>query len=84
MAYKYLNTARINSTIKKHSVRLEYTKGKSDFRFVDLTSGVQIGSTLQIKRMHEYTIEQWRSLAEQHRNEFNHLQSSKLVEEIAA
>jgi hypothetical protein len=84
MAYKYLNTARINSTIKKHSLRLEYTKGESNFHFVDLSSGLQVGNNLQIKRMHEYTIDQWRSLAEQYRNEFNLSQAAKTVEEIAA
>lgn len=84
MAYKYLNTARINTTIKKHGLKVGYTKGEANFHFVDIETGVQVGSTLQIKRMHELTITQWRELAEKTRAEALTEAAARVVETIAA
>ena len=65
MAYRYITTARINSTIKKHNLRVVYTKGSGYFTFVDLTTGDQVGENVMIARMHHYTIQQWREAAAQ-------------------
>lgn len=63
MAYKYLTSQRINSTIKKFGLKLDYTKGQKEFRFVDLSSGEQVGKTLVLDRLHSLTIGQWRGEA---------------------
>ena len=64
MAYKYLTTARINSTIKKHNLELAYTKGDGYFYFVDLTTKQQVGESVMVAKMHHLTIQQWREAAE--------------------
>ena len=63
MAYKYLTTARINSTIKKHNLEVVYTKGDGYFYFVDLTTKAQVGENVMVARMHHLTIDQWREAA---------------------
>lgn len=63
MAYKYLTTARINSTIKKHNLEVVYTKGDGYFYFVDLTTKAQVGENVMVARMHHLTIQQWREAA---------------------
>ena len=63
MAYKYLTTARINSTIKKHNLEVVYTKGDGYFYFVDLTTKAQVGENVMVARMHHLTIDQWRDAA---------------------
>ena len=63
MAYKYLTTARINSTIKKHNLEVVYTKGDGYFYFVDLTTKAQVGESVMVARMHHLTIDQWREAA---------------------
>jgi hypothetical protein len=64
MAYKYLTTARINSTIKKHNLQVAYTKGAGYFYFLDLTTGEQVGESVMVAKMHHLTIQQWRDAAE--------------------
>ena len=64
MAYKYLTTARINSTIKKHNLEVVYKKGDGYFYFLDLTTKEQVGENVMIARMHHFTIQQWREAAE--------------------
>lgn len=63
MAYKYLNAARINSTIKKHNLTLAYTKGDGYFYFIDSTTGDQVGESVMVAKMHHLTIDQWRDEA---------------------
>lgn len=63
MAYKYLTSARINSTIKKHNLKVVYTKGDGYFYFVDLNTGDQVGENIMIAKMHHYSIQQWRDAA---------------------
>ena len=63
MAYKYLTTARINSTIKKHGLEVVYTKGDNYFYFLDLTTGDQVGDSIMVARLHHLTIQQWRDAA---------------------
>lgn len=63
MAYKYLNTARINSTIKKHNLEVAYTKGQGYFYFLDLTTKDQVGESVMVAKMHHLTIQQWRDAA---------------------
>jgi hypothetical protein len=63
MAYKYLTTARINSTIKKHNLEVVYTKGAGYFYFLDLTTGDQVGESVMVAKMHHLTIQQWRDAA---------------------
>lgn len=63
MAYKYLTTARINSTIKKHGLEVAYTKGDGYFYFLDLKTGEQVGESVMVARMHHLTIQQWRDAA---------------------
>lgn len=63
MAYKYLTTARINSTIKKHNLEVAYTKGAGYFYFLDLTTGNQVGESVMVAKMHHLTIQQWRDAA---------------------
>lgn len=84
MAYKYLNSARINSTIKKHNIKVAYTKGEPNFHFVDIVTGVQVGDMLQIKRMHDLTIDQWRTLAEQVRTKTSQQEAANIINSIAA
>lgn len=62
--YKYLTTARINSTIKKHNLEVCYTKGDGYFYFVDLTTKQQVGESVMVAKMHHLTIQQWREAAE--------------------
>ena len=64
MAYKYLTTARINSTIKKHNLEVAYTKGDGYFYFLDLTTKDKVGESVMVAKMHHLTIEQWREAAE--------------------
>lgn len=64
MAYKYLTTARINSTIKKHNLEVAYTKGAGYFYFLDLTTKDQVGESVMVAKMHHLTIQQWREAAE--------------------
>lgn len=64
MAYKYLTSARINSTIKKHNLEVCYTKGDGYFYFVDLTTKQQVGESVMVAKMHHLTIQQWREAAE--------------------
>ena len=63
MAYKYLTTARINSTIKKHGLEVAYTKGAGYFYFLDLETGEQVGESVMVAKMHHLTIQQWRDAA---------------------
>lgn len=63
MAYKYLTTARINSTIKKHGLEVAYTKGAGYFYFLDLKTGEQVGESVMVAKMHHLTIQQWRDAA---------------------
>lgn len=63
MAYKYLTTARINSTIKKHNLEVVYTKGDGYFYFLDLTTKDQVGENVMVAKMHHLTIQQWRDAA---------------------
>lgn len=63
MAYKYLTTARINSTIKKHNLEVVYTKGDGYFYFLDLTTGDKVGESVMVAKMHHLTIDQWRDAA---------------------
>jgi len=62
--YKYLTSARINSTIKKHNIEVVYTKGDGYFYFLDLTTGDQVGESVMVAKMHHLTIQQWREAAE--------------------
>ena len=62
MAYKYLTAARINSTIKKFGVKLDYTKGGKEFRLVDLKTD-EVVKTLTLDRLHSLTIGGWRDAA---------------------
>ena len=62
MAYKYLTAARINSTIKKFGVKLDYTKGGTEFRLVDLKTD-EVVKTLTLDRLHSLTIGGWRDAA---------------------
>lgn len=61
--YKYLTTARINSTIKKYNLELAYTKGDGYFYFLDLTTKDQVGESVMVAKMHHLTIQQWRDAA---------------------
>jgi len=61
--YKYLTTARINSTIKKYNLEVTYTKGDGYFYFLDLTTGDQVGESVMVAKMHHLTIQQWRDAA---------------------
>lgn len=63
MAYKYLTLNRINSTIKKFGLRLDYTKGGKEFRFKDLVSSEVVGTPLVLERLHSLTIGGWRDAA---------------------
>ena len=63
MAYKYLTTARINSTIKKHNLEVAYTKGDGYFYFLDLTTKDKVGESVMVAKMHHLTIQQWREAA---------------------
>ena len=63
MAYKYLTTARINSTIKKHNLEVAYTKGDGYFYFLDLTTKDKVGESVMVAKMHHLTIQQWRDAA---------------------
>lgn len=63
MAYKYLNVARINSTIKKHNLTLAYTKGDGYFYFIDSTTGDQVGESVMVAKLHHLSIQQWRDEA---------------------
>jgi hypothetical protein len=63
MAYKYLTSARINSTIKKHNLEVAYTKGDGYFYFLDLTTGDKVGESVMVAKMHHLTIQQWRDAA---------------------
>ena len=62
--YRYLNAARINSTIKKYGLKLAYTKNDGYFYFLDLETGTQVGENVMIARMHHFTIQQWREAAQ--------------------
>ncbi len=62
MAYKYLTAARINSTIKKFGVKLDYTKGGTEFRLVDLKTD-EVVKTLTLPRLHSLSIDEWRAEA---------------------
>ena len=62
--YKYLTTARINSTIKKHNLELAYTKGDGYFYFLDLKTGDKVGESVMVAKMHHLSIQQWREAAE--------------------
>ena len=62
MAYKYLTAARINSTIKKFGVKLDYLKGGTEFRLVDLKTD-EVVKTLTLDRLHSLTIGGWRDAA---------------------
>lgn len=64
MAYKYLTTARINSTIKKHNLEVAYTKGDGYFYFLDIKTKQQVGESVMVAKMHHLTIQQWREAAE--------------------
>ena len=61
MAYKYLTTARINSTIKKHN--LEIVRGEGYHYFLDLTTGVQVGDSVPVAKLHHLSIDRWRDEA---------------------
>lgn len=61
MAYRYLNTARINSTIKKHNLQL--VKGEGYFYFLDLKTGDQVGESVMVAKLHHFSIQQWRDAA---------------------
>ena len=62
MAYKYLTAARINSTIKKFGVKLDYLKGGTEFRLVDLKTD-EVVKTLALPRLHSLSIDEWRTEA---------------------
>lgn len=94
MAYKYLNSARVNSTIKKFGVKLAYTKGDGYFTFLDLETGNQVGENVMVAKMHHLTIQQWRDEAARARGSVadgyaeaeaahNAAQVRELVEELA-
>jgi uncharacterized protein YaiL (DUF2058 family) len=61
MAYKYLTTARINSTIKKH--KLEIIKGEDYFYFLDLETGTQVGDSVPVAKLWHLSIDKWREAA---------------------
>lgn len=61
MAYKYLTTARINSTIKKHN--LQVVKGEGYHYFLDLKTGDQVGESVMVPKLHHLSIQQWRDEA---------------------
>jgi hypothetical protein len=66
MKYKYLTLTRINSTIKKHGLRLEYKKGSKDFRFFSLNTNTQVGETFVLDKLHSLTISEWRTKASEY------------------
>jgi len=62
--YKYLTSQRVNSTIKKHGLQIQYTKGDGYFYFTDAKTGDQVGDSIMVARLHHLTIQQWREAAE--------------------
>ena len=61
MAYKYLNTARINSALKKFKLKVLVTPTKA-ICLADIDSGEAL-TELKIKKLHELTMDQWREAA---------------------
>ena len=61
--YKYITKSRLDQTLKKYSLRVDYTKGQKEFRFLDTNTGVQVGETLILNRMHSLNIQEWRDAA---------------------
>jgi hypothetical protein len=61
--YKYLTSSRVNSTIKKHGLQIQYTKGDGYFYFTDLKTGDQVGDSIMVARLHHLSIQQWRDAA---------------------
>jgi hypothetical protein len=61
--YKYLTSQRVNSTIKKHGLQIQYIKGEGYFYFTDLKTGDQVGDSIMVARLHHLSIQQWRDAA---------------------
>lgn len=66
--YKYLTSSRVNSTIKKHGLQIQYTNtvhraGDGYFYFTDLKTGDQVGDSIMVARLHHLSIQQWRDAA---------------------
>jgi hypothetical protein len=62
MAYKYLNTARINSALKKFKLKVHVTPTKA-ICLADIDSGEAL-TELKVKKLHELTMNQWREAAQ--------------------
>jgi len=60
MKYKYLNTNRVNSALKKHKIKVTSLNGK--YVFCDLNTNVVLRE-LPINKLYEYTMDQWRTAA---------------------
>jgi hypothetical protein len=61
--YKYITKSRLDGTLKKFNLRVEYQKGSKEFRFVDTQTGVQVGDTLVLDRLYSLNISEWRAAA---------------------
>lgn len=61
--YKYITIARLNGALRRFKLRVEYTKGQKEFKFVDIETNAQVGDTLILERLHSLNINEWRAAA---------------------
>lgn len=61
MAYKYLNTNRINSALKRFNLKVAVQPDKT-ICLADLQNG-ELLTQLSIKKLHEFTMNEWRETA---------------------
>ena len=54
-----MTTAKINRAIKKYNLEIIHQRGSGYSYFLDLTTGDQIGESVQVCYLHHLTLEQW-------------------------
>lgn len=54
-----MTTAKINRAIKKYNLEIVHERGSGYSYFLDLTTGDQIGESVQGCYLHHQTLEQW-------------------------
>ena len=58
-----MTTAKINRAIKKYNLEIVHERGSGYSYFLDLTTGYQVGDSIQVCYLHQQTLEEWVSNA---------------------
>jgi len=70
-----MTTAKINRAIKKYNLEIVHERGSGYSYFSDLTTGDQVGASVQVCYLNQQTLEDWVSDAASAR----HIHDSSLI-----